>query len=255
MKMEETNAVVADAPQAARRSVGLQGKKVVIIGGSSGIGLATAKLVFARGAEVVLVGRDKEKLERARKTVGGKVRIEPADACDRAELDQVFARNAPIDHVVIAASGGRGAGEFQRVNEDILRGAFDSKFWTHWNTAQAALPALTPDGTLVFVTAASSRLANPGTSGLAAVNGAIEKMVPTLARELAPRRVNAVSPGVIDTDWWKDKPKDMFETAAGKAPLKRPGRPEEVADAIAFLLENAFVTGIILDVDGGLHLT
>jgi NAD(P)-dependent dehydrogenase (short-subunit alcohol dehydrogenase family) len=87
------------------------------------------------------------------------------------------------------------------------------------------------------------------------VNGAIEKMVPTLARELAPRRVNAVSPGVIDTDWWKDKPKDMFETAAGKAPLKRPGRPEEVADAIAFLLENAFVTGIILDVDGGLHLT
>jgi NAD(P)-dependent dehydrogenase (short-subunit alcohol dehydrogenase family) len=145
-------------------------------------------------------------------------------------------------------------GDFQSLDEDILRGVFDSKFWAHWNTAQAALPALTVDGTLVFVTAASSRLANPGTSGLAAVNGAIEKMVPTLARELAPRRVNAVSPGATDTEWWKDKPKDMLNTAAGKAPLKRPGRAEEVADAIAFLLGNAFVTGVILDVDGGLHL-
>jgi NAD(P)-dependent dehydrogenase (short-subunit alcohol dehydrogenase family) len=235
--------------------VEMQGERVVIVGGSSGIGLAAAKLVLARGAEVVLVGRDKDKLERARTEMGPRVHIEAADATDRSAMDKVFAKNGPIDHVVIAASGGAGGGLFGGLDGDTLRGAFDSKFWAHWNTAQAALPALKPNGSLTFVTAASSRLANPGTSGLAAVNGAIEKMVPTLARELAPKRVNAVSPGVTDTEWWRDKPREMFETMAAKAPLRRAGEPEEVADAIGFLLGNAFVTGIVLDVDGGLHLT
>jgi threonine dehydrogenase-like Zn-dependent dehydrogenase len=184
VQLDETHDIITaqrfDASyRQAAGEIGMQGKRIVIIGGSSAIGLATAKLVSAHGAEVVLVGRNKEKLELARRAVGGDVRIEAADACDRAALDEVFARNAPIDHLVIAATGGRVLGDFQSLDEDILRGAFDSKFWAHWNTAQVALPALTVDGTLVFVTAASSRLANPGTSGLTAVNGAIEKMVPT----------------------------------------------------------------------------
>ena len=80
-------------------------------------------------------------------------------------------------------------------------------------------------------------------------------MVPALARELAPLRVNAVSPGVIETPWWRDKPRDLFESASLRAPLGRPGQAHEVADAVAFLIDNAFVTGIVLDVDGGLHLT
>ena len=80
-------------------------------------------------------------------------------------------------------------------------------------------------------------------------------MVPTLARELAPLRVNAVSPGVIDTEWWADKPAEMFRAQSRKAPLARAGEAGEVADAVAFLIGNAFITGVVLDVDGGLHLT
>jgi len=83
----------------------------------------------------------------------------------------------------------------------------------------------------------------------------LDHMAQTLARELAPIRVNAVSPGVVETPWWDDKPKDLFVSASQRAPLGRPGRPEELADAIAFLIGNSFVTGVILDVDGGLHLT
>jgi len=79
-------------------------------------------------------------------------------------------------------------------------------------------------------------------------------MVPTMARELAPIRVNAVSPGIVSTRWWLDKP-DLFKALSEKAPLGRAGKPEEIADAVAFLVRNTFVTGVVLDVDGGLHLT
>ena len=228
---------------------------IVIIGGTSGIGLASARLLSERGNVVTIVGRDPAKLESAVREAGGQAKGEAADAGDRLAPNDLFARIAPINHVVLAASGGAGAGPFETVDPDQLRRGFEAKFWVYWNAAQSALPHLASDGSITFVTAASSRLANPGTAGLAAINGALERMVPTLARELAPRRVNAVSPGVIETPWWADKPHAMFEAETRKAPLARAGQPEEVADAIAFLIGNRFVTGVILDVDGGLHLT
>jgi NAD(P)-dependent dehydrogenase (short-subunit alcohol dehydrogenase family) len=227
----------------------------VVIGGSSGIGLATAKLFTARGTLVTLVGRDPEKLERALTQVGGESRSVAMDAGERTALDSLFANIAPFDTLVIAASGGAGAGSFRDIDPAGLRKGFEAKFWVHWNAAQAALPHIAATGSITFVTAASSRLANPGTSGLAAINGALDRMVPTLARELAPVRVNAVSPGVIDTPWWANKPAGMFEAASRKAPLGRAGQPEEVAEAIVFLAQASFVTGVVLDVDGGLHLT
>jgi NAD(P)-dependent dehydrogenase (short-subunit alcohol dehydrogenase family) len=227
----------------------------VVVGGTSGIGLATAKLLAGRGAAVTILGRDQTKLDAALEEIGGRAKGEAVDAGDRPALDALFGRIAPVDHLVLAASGGAGAGPFGAVSAEALRRGFEAKFWVHWNAAQSALPYLAWNGSITFITAASSRLANPGTSGLAAINGALERMVPTLARELAPRRVNAVSPGVIDTAWWKDKPAAMFETQSLRAPLARAGRAEEVADAVGFLVGNGFVTGVVLDVDGGLHLT
>ncbi len=228
---------------------------IVIVGGTSGIGLATAKLFVARRARVTIVGRDPEKLAAVLPSLGASAAGEAFDASDRAALDAFFGRVGPIDHLILAASAGSGAGPFAELAARDLRRGFEGKFWVHWHAAQSALPHIGEGGSITFVTAASSRKAGPGTSGLAAVNGALESLARTLARELAPLRVNAVSPGVIDSPWWADKPAGMFEAASRSAPLARPGHVEEVAEAIAFLVGNRFVTGVVLDVDGGLHLT
>jgi NAD(P)-dependent dehydrogenase (short-subunit alcohol dehydrogenase family) len=231
------------------------GPHIVIVGGTSGIGLATAKLFVARRARVTIVGRDREKLAAALPSLGPSGAGEAFDASDRMALDAFFSRVAPIDHMILAASAGSGAGPFAELEARALRRGFEGKFWVHWHAAQSALPHIGEGGSITFVTAASSRKAGPGTSGLAAINGALESLARTLARELAPLRVNAVSPGVIDSPWWADKPAGMFEAASRSAPLARPGAVDEVAEAIAFLVGNRFVTGVVLDVDGGLHLT
>ncbi|MES2054318.1 MAG: SDR family oxidoreductase [Pseudomonadota bacterium] len=229
--------------------------QIVVIGGTSGIGLAIAMLMAGKGLAVTIVGRDQDRLDAAVARIGGGARGEAIDAADGDALRALFKQLGTVDHLVIAASGGAGAGPFASLDAAALRRGFEAKFWVHWTAAQAVLDHLPDTGSITFITAASSRLANPGTSGLAAINGALEHMVRTLARELAPRRINAVSPGVIDTPWWHDKPDALFQSASKQAPLGRPGEAAEVADAVAFLIGNRFVTGVILDVDGGLHLT
>jgi NAD(P)-dependent dehydrogenase (short-subunit alcohol dehydrogenase family) len=234
----------------------LAGRRAVIVGGSSGIGFATAQCLRRLGAEVTIGGRDRVRLADAQSRLGDDVKIVEMDARSRASTEAAFTAIGPIDDVIIAASGGKGAGPFRELAEDELRKAFDAKFWAHWNTAQSALRTLEATGTLTFVVAASSRFANPGTAGLAAVNGAIDAMVPTLARELAPIRVNGVSPGVIDTPWWNgfENREAIFAAYADAVPAGRIGIPDDVARAIAFLLCDSFVTGVVLDVDGGLRL-
>jgi NAD(P)-dependent dehydrogenase (short-subunit alcohol dehydrogenase family) len=228
---------------------------VVIIGGTSGIGLATARLLSATGSRVVIVGRSEAKLDRALHEVGAFASGKALDARDETALDALFNRLRGVGHLVLAASGGGGAGMFGESQSEDIRAGFEGKFWPHWHAAHSALPYLHAGGSITFVTAFASRHAHPGTSGVAAINGALHTMVPALARELAPIRVNAVSPGIIDTEWWRDKSPEMFKALSQSSPLARAGRPEEVADAIVFLLRNAFVTGIVLDVDGGMHLT
>jgi NAD(P)-dependent dehydrogenase (short-subunit alcohol dehydrogenase family) len=235
----------------------LAGKTVLIVGGTSGIGLSTGLLAKAEGARVVVVGRDAAKAYVAADALGEGAEVEVMDGGDRAELDSVVLRLKTVHHLVLAASGGRGAGRFASLAETELQAGFDAKFWVQWRAAQVALHALAKDGSITFVTAASARLGTPGTSGLAAINGAINAMVLPLARELAPIRVNAVSPGVIDTPWWANhtpgQKEALFRHASAASPVGRVGKPEEVAQAILFLMTNGFMTGVILDVDGGMR--
>jgi NAD(P)-dependent dehydrogenase (short-subunit alcohol dehydrogenase family) len=232
---------------------------VVVSSGSAGIGLEAARLLAAQGARVTIGGRDTGRLDAAVKELGGQARAVRVDAGQADSLKQFFAQAGPITDLVITVTRRGGAGPAAGLAEADLPGAFAGKTIAHLQAVALALPTLSPDGSITLVTAGSAQSALPGSVGLAAVNGALEAAVPPLAAELAPRRVNAVSPGVIETGWWDEVPPDArreaFKTFAERALVRRNGRPEDVAAAIAALAGNGFITGVVLPCDGGLRLT
>jgi NAD(P)-dependent dehydrogenase (short-subunit alcohol dehydrogenase family) len=236
------------------------GQRVVIIGASAGIGEATAKAFAERGAAVIITGRSKERLDAAAQRIGSPVQVAEVDATDRAALDAFFATTGTVDHLVLAASPGAvGVGPIADLEESALRLAFDGKFFAHVKAIQAALPQLRADGSVTIISAASARAAFAGTVGIAAANGALETIVGPLAVELGPIRVNAVSPGVIDTHWWHGMPDDQrrayFDAVSAVTPVRRVGRAEDVADAVVYLAGAGFVSGTVLECTGGAHLT
>ena len=235
-----------------------QRRRLAVLGGSAGIGLAVARRMAAAGAEVTLGGRDRQRLDDACGLLDAAAGI-VVDAEDPSSLGAFFADAGPIDDLVITVTRRGGAGPVGALAETDLVGAFAGKPVAHLRAIALALPTLSEHGSITLVTAGSAQSAFPGTVGLAAVNGALEAAIGPLAVELAPRRVNAVSPGVIETDWWSAMPDDdraaTLATFAARAPVGRNGAADDVAGAIAALIDNTFITGVVLPCDGGLRLT
>ena len=236
-----------------------EGQRVIVIGASAGIGEAAARSFAAAGAHVVITGRSKERLEAAAERIGHPVEQAELDATDSHSVAAFFDGTGPVDHLVLAASpGAAGLGPLSGLEDADLRRAFDGKFFAHVTVLKAAQPKLRGAASVTFVSAVSARMAAPGTAGLAAVNGAVEAIVPPLAVELAPVRVNAVSPGIIDTRWWDFMPGEqrtaLFEQTAAATPAGRVGRAEDVAAAVLFLAGHEFLTGTVLPVAGGANL-
>lgn len=233
------------------------GEKIIIIGGSSGIGLAAARRFKAEGYDVIISSRSRARIDAALTEIGG-----GAGYClDYAEPDTIaafFDRAGGHSHLVLAAAGEPAWGLFQDLSVTDFRTAFDTKFWGYVTCLQRALPALHDSGSVTLIGGAAGRTAVPGMAGLAAVNGAIERMGITLARELAPRRVNVLSPGLVATpaydDWPSDRRDAMYRDAASSLPAGRVGVPDDIAEALLFLVRSSFVTGAVLDVDGGVRL-
>lgn len=237
----------------------MQLQHTVIIGGSSGIGFATAQRLLASGAKVTITGRSETRLNEAKRTLGAGVRILPMDAAKADTLAAKFALIGMFDHLVVALGSSRGVGPFATVSLTDVKLGFEEKFYAHFATAQAALRFLNPRGSITFVSGMAAHTAVPGTAGIGAANAAVAALIPILANELKPLRVNGVSPGVIDTPWWAAMPGEqkqaMFDDFAAKTPVGRVGRAEDVAGSIAFLIKNQFTTGAMLTCDGGLRLT
>lgn len=184
----------------------------LVVGGTSGIGLATARRLQAVGAGVHVVGRSKARLDSVSETDPELVGHQ-GDGSDRGRITAVIEAAGSIDWLVVTLSGSEGTGPLVELDLDVLRSAFDAKFWGHITTIQAAPPNIAPDGSITLLGAITARAGMPGTAGIAAINGAVEALVKPLASELAPIRVNGVSPGFVDTPWWSglpDEARDAF---------------------------------------------
>lgn len=230
-----------------------QNKKTLVAGGSSGIGLTTALQFANHQASVIVTGRNPEKLKQA-EDYG--LQAAMLDSTSRPALDAFFQNFGTFDHLVISLSGSKGAGNFADLSLDVLKQGFEEKYWAILNTMQAALPFINNGGSITLVTAISASAKMPGTSGLGAINGALEIMVPILAKELPCIRINTVSPGVINTAWWDFLPQEAktatFNQFAAQIPAGRVGKAEEIADVILFLAGNSYMTGKVVGCDGGM---
>ncbi|MFN3294024.1 MAG: SDR family oxidoreductase [Gemmobacter sp.] len=227
---------------------------ILIVGGTRGIGRATATAALAAGARVTVTGRSAASVDARPEGAAGLV----LDFTDTTSVAALAHGIGAVDHLVLSASDAVAWGPFAEVTEDALRAAFDAKFWGYWRMVRALAPHLPASGSVTLVTGAAARAALPGTSGLAAVNGALEAMARVLAVELAPRRVNTVSPGMTATEAYAGMPEaardGMFAATAARLPAGRIGAPEDIAQAILLAAANPFLTGATLDVDGGAHL-
>lgn len=235
----------------------LEHQKAVVVGGSSGIGLAAAKELSDAGAEVWITGRSSDKVTAAAAAVGHRTIGRAVDANDPNEMRAFFAAVGAFDHLVVALGGSSAIGAFKEVDEAKMRAGFDNKFWPYLSVVRSGVGHIRGAGSITLITGAAGRRAIKGMSGLAAVNGALQAMVGPLALEFAPIRVNAVSPGVIATPYWDRLPdarKAMFERSAARVPVGRVGQPSDIGRAVLFLATNGFTTGAIIDCDGGARL-
>ena len=230
--------------------VDVAGKKAVVFGGTSGIGLATSMQLAGLGAEVVAVSR---RPDRAGQVPDG-VTLAACDVLDGEAVDELLAGAAPLDILVSAATGGsRSLGPFLSMDMAGYRGSFD-KLWGYANVVRYGAQHLTEDGTIVLVSGSPARKAKPGQVSLSSVGAAVEAMVRAVAPEIAPRRLNVVSPGSIDTPMNPMEGaarQEHYEKTTADHVIPRAGTADEVASAILFMIQNDFVTGTTIDVDGG----
>lgn len=225
---------------------------VLIIGGSSGIGAATAQAFAARGAQVTIASRSQTKLDAVAASIGASVQTAVLDTTDEASVSGFFSSAGTFDHVVISAAQTPG-GPVRKLALDDAYAAMDSKFWGAYRVAR--LVNIAAGGSLTLVSGFLSGRPSKSSVLQGAINAALEALSRGLALELSPVRVNTVSPGLIATPLWSklsdEARQAMYEGAAARLPAQVVGQPEDVANAIIYLASTPYSTGSTVLVDGG----
>ncbi len=232
----------------------ISGKRAIVLGGTSGIGLSAVQQLADAGAQVLACGRSQDNIDRASAVTGDSVTYASLDVQDVGAMSDLFSANAGFDILVNAATGGpRASGPFLNMELDGFKGSF-AKLWGYVHSVHTGVPHMAEDGCVVLVSGYPARKCGPGMSAISTVGNAVEGFVRAMATELAPRRINVVSPGLIDTPMFpgEGQARDtMLEKASSKFLIPRPGRADEVASAIVFLVQNDYMTGSTIDVEGG----
>jgi NAD(P)-dependent dehydrogenase (short-subunit alcohol dehydrogenase family) len=228
----------------------MKGQRVVVVGGTSGMGLATVRAVAALGAEVVSAGR---RPLAQRESVPG-VESAEVDVTDEASVRMLFDRVGALDHLLVTASAGT-PGAFLDQDLATARSFMDGKFFGSWMCARYAAPGLAASGSITFVTGGAVVRPPAHGSMISATFAAVEALTRGLAIELGPRRVNTIRPGYTDSDMWSDLPdarrRELRRRVAEAMPVARIGTPDDIAHAAVFLMTNPQVTGAVLEVTGG----
>ncbi|MED1470010.1 SDR family oxidoreductase [Bacillus salipaludis] len=235
----------------------LNGKRVVVLGGTSGIGLATAKAFLDQSAQVIIASRSVSKLNEAKQVLGGNVEGNEIDFRSEEKVAEFFSKVGKFDHLVVTA--GEGAmGHFSELPVASAKEAFDSKFWGQYITVRSALPYLNNESSITLTSGVYGVRPPHGATTLAAINSAVEGLVRGLSVDLAPIRVNVVSPGIVDTPIYAGMPDDqrhaLFHGIAQQLPVGRIAKPEDIAETYVYLAKNGFTTGTAVLIDGGAHL-
>ena len=228
----------------------IDGKKAIVFGGTSGIGLSATQMLSDKGAHVVALSRNPEKLQNVPKNVT----IKKMNVLDRDALEQFFEEIGEYDVLVNSATGGtRAVGPFLSMDLDGYRASFD-KLWGYTNVVRYGTKYLKNNGNIVLVSGSPARKCRAGQIAISSVGGAVEAFARGIAPEIAPKRINIVSPGIIDTPMSPLKGKereDYYKNTTNNNLIPRAGTPDEVATGIIFAIENEFITGTTIDIDGG----
>ena len=240
----------------------LNGKHVVVIGGSSGIGLETARLALSEGALATIAGRSADRLQKAAESlkasssndVSNRLRAVGADIADESSIRSLFDGETRVDHIFVSAGElSPGAADLVHADLESLRSILDIRLVGVARVVRHARPKMNHGGSITLMSGRYSTRPAAGAAMVAAAVAGVEGMTRALALDLAPIRVNAVVPGLIETPLWDSfgPQREAILARCAKLPVGRVGQPQEVAEAVIFLMSNGFVTGTSLTIDGG----
>lgn len=229
----------------------LKNKKILIVGGTGGIGLAVSRLALDAGAESVIAARSSEKLNTAAQAMGARISTAVLDATDEEAVAGFFQQHGPLDHLVATIKPKFPAGAVLESDSDAARAALDAKFWGQYYLAKHGARHIRTGGSIVLTSGVASMRAYRGYAMVGAINAAVEALGRTLAVELAPIRINTVSPGFVDDQQPNSKRLEYVRNVAPGLPLDRLAMVDEVAAGYLHLMSNTYSTGTTLVIDGG----
>ena len=237
------------------RENSFENERVVIVGGSSGIGLAVAEEVALQGAEVVIISSNAARVQEAIRFIGGKAQGQALDVSDEEAVESFFTKIGAFDHLVFTAGDSLQLQQLADTDLKQARRAFELRYWSALATVKYGSPQIRKGGSVVLTTGVAGRRPHSGWVIAASVCGTIEALTRALAIELAPIRVNAVSPGVVRTNLWQNmssaEREQLFESVGKRLPVGRVGEAHDIAQAFLFLMKEGFCTGQTVVVDGG----